>query len=286
MQPRAGDCGRHARRLEGIGVRRAGAFFFVRPQTEENLDAVEEQVTRGHFRQQVTARILAGVFQGRFGSGQRLVVRQLTQLYGVSPTPVRESFVELASLGIVELLPNRGAVVLPFGLDEVREIIQLRRVLEVEATRSASGRIEDEALAALERELARLEERLSTPGSGGSWIHDARGADTRLHGLIAASCGSRRLRAEIDRYTTLWRPLRNVSQRLDVQSSLSHAVAMLAEHQEIVRVLRGSDPDAAARVMDRHIRSAGRILEVILFGAPVEADGNAGGDPVADSARI
>jgi len=44
---------------------------------------------------------------------------------------------------------------------------------------------------------------------------------------------------------------------------------MLTEHQEIVRALRASDPDAAARVMDRHIRSAGRILEVVLFGAPV-----------------
>jgi DNA-binding GntR family transcriptional regulator len=242
----------------------------VKPQTDERLDVVDEQVTRGHFRQQVTARILAGVFQGRFRSGERLVVRHLTQLYGVSPTPVRESFVELASLGIVDLLPNRGAVVLPFGRDEVREIIQLRRVLEVEAAHSASGRIKDEALLAVERELARLEQRFSAsaPGAVTSCIHDARSADTRLHGLIAGSCGSRRLKAEIDRYATLWRTLRDVSQRLDVESSQAHAVAMLAEHQEIARVLRTARPDAAARVMDRHIRSAGDILEVVLFGAP------------------
>ncbi len=242
----------------------------MKPQTDERLDVVDEQVTRGHFRQQVTARILAGVFQGRFRSGERLVVRHLTQLYGVSPTPVRESFVELASLGIVDLLPNRGAVVLPFGRDEVREIIQLRRVLEVEAAHSASGRIKDEALLAVERELARLEQRFSAsaPGAVTSCIHDARSADTRLHGLIAGSCGSRRLKAEIDRYATLWRTLRDVSQRLDVESSQAHAVAMLAEHQEIARVLRTARPDAAARVMDRHIRSAGDILEVVLFGAP------------------
>jgi DNA-binding GntR family transcriptional regulator len=264
----------------------AGARFFVKPQTEESLDALDEQVTRGHFRQQVTARILAGVFQGRFRSGGRLVVQHLTQLYGVSPTPVRESFVELASLGIVELLPNRGAVVLPFGLDEVRGIVQIRRVLEVEAARCASGRIGNEALEALERELSRLGELLAAPEMGGSWIHDARAADTRLHGLIAASCGSRRLKAEIDRYLTLWRPLRNVSQRLDVQSSLTHAVAMLAEHQEIVRALQGGDPDAVARAMDRHIRSAGQILEVVLVGAPVETDASAGGDPRAESARV
>ncbi|MHC5543303.1 GntR family transcriptional regulator, partial [Singulisphaera rosea] len=72
-------------------------------------------VPRGNLRQQVTSRILAAVFQGRFASGQRLIVQRLSELYEVSPTPVREALVELEALGIVELLPNRGAVVLPFG---------------------------------------------------------------------------------------------------------------------------------------------------------------------------
>jgi DNA-binding GntR family transcriptional regulator len=257
----------------------------VKPQGDEHLDAVDEQIARGHFRQQVTARILSGVFQGRFRSGQRLVVANLTRMYGVSPTPVRESFVELASLGIVELLPNRGAVVLPFGRDEVRDIVQMRRVLEVEAARCAVGRIAGDELGALERALSHLRDKLSTPGAGPAWVHEARATDTRLHGLIATSCGSRRLRAEINRYATLWRTLRDVTQRLDVASSLAHAIEMLAEHEEIVAVLGASDPDATARVMDRHIRSAGRILEIVLFGASVESDGKAGGHPAEQPAR-
>ena len=47
-------------------------------------------------------RLVTGVFAGRLHSGQRLVVQQLAKAYEVSPTPVREALVEMASLGLVE----------------------------------------------------------------------------------------------------------------------------------------------------------------------------------------
>src|SRR5690348_3465003 len=80
----------------------------------EIADLSVEPVSRGTLRQQVTARLMTGIFQGRFGSGQRLIVQDLARAYHASPTPVREALVELASLGLVDLLPNRGAVVQPF----------------------------------------------------------------------------------------------------------------------------------------------------------------------------
>src|SRR5437588_283750 len=101
-----------------------------------------DPVPRGNLRQQIQSRILIGVFQGRFASGERLIVQRLAEIYQVSPTPIREALVELATLGIVKLLPNRGAVVLPFGRQQVREIGQVRRVLEVEAAREACGRVD------------------------------------------------------------------------------------------------------------------------------------------------
>ena len=164
-------------------------------------------ISRGSLRQQVTGRLLVGIFQGRLRSGQRLVVQQLADLFRVSPTPVRESLVELASLGLVDLAPNRGAVVRPFGPKEVREISQVRRVLEVEATRCAAGRIEPAAIASLEHELASLHDRAPGP----AWDRLVRDLDTRLHGLIARSCGQRPPRR---RDQPLPRPLPDASQRL------------------------------------------------------------------------
>jgi DNA-binding GntR family transcriptional regulator len=222
----------------------------------------EEAISRGNLRQQVCSKILSAVFQGRFRSGERLIVHHLSELYGVSPTPVRESLVELASFGIVDLLPNRGAIVRPFRSQEVREISQIRRILEVEATRCACGRIDADPLSYLESELVRLQETAPSP----SWSQRARATDSKLHGLIAASCGSARLTNEIGRYVTLWRTLRNVSQSRDAPAKDANVLAAVSEHLEIVRALLMPRAEEAACRMDRHIRSSGRQLEEVLFG--------------------
>lgn len=224
-------------------------------------------IARGNLREQVSKRILAGVFQGDFRSGQRLVVKGLAALYRVSPTPVRESLVELAGLGIVDLLPNRGAIVRPFGSREIREISQIRRVLEVEATSCARGRIDARELAELERELSRLSASAHDEG----WDLEVRTLDTRLHGLIGRSCGSGRLESEIHRYLTLFRTLRDVSHARDAWTSYSRSNDV-PEHLAIVRALRADDAELAALSMDRHIRSAARNLEEVVFDSPREPE--------------
>jgi DNA-binding GntR family transcriptional regulator len=222
-----------------------------------------DPISRGSLRQRVADRILTGVFRGLFRSGQHLVVQHLAESYQVSPTPVREALVELAGLGLVDLLPNRGAVVRPFGPQEVREISQVRRVLEVEAARCACGRLDRAGLGELERELTRLQGL--TPGP--EWDIQIRAADTRLHGLIASSCGSTRLEVEVDRYLTLFRTLRDVSHARDAWSNYSRSNDV-PEHLAIVRALLAEDAEMAALTMDRHIRSAARNLQEVVFAGP------------------
>ncbi len=237
-------------------------------------DATEipaEPVSRGNLRQQVTARLMTAIFQGRFRSGQRLVVQALSQAYDASPTPVREALVELASLGLVTLLPNRGAVVQPFGPQEIHEISEVRRLLEVEAARRASDRIAGEEVRALEQELLSLE----TLPRDQAWDIRAREVDTRLHGLIADSCGSRRLAAEIGRYLALFRALRDVSHQRDAWTSFSRSNDV-PEHLAIVVSLKASDAEAAAQAMDRHIRSAAMKLEEVIFSDPGNSPAGSG----------
>jgi DNA-binding GntR family transcriptional regulator len=235
----------------------------------EMMTVPAEPVARGNLRQQVTARLMSGIFLGHFRSGQRLVVQHLARAYQASPTPVREALVELASFGLVSLLPNRGAVVQPFGPQEIREISDIRRLLEVEATRCACGRAPSDELAALERELRELGELPRDQ----AWDQRARDADTRLHGLIAESCGSRRLAAEIGRYLLLFRTLRDVSHQRDAWTNFSRSNDV-PEHSAIVRALTRSDAEGAARAMDRHIRSAAKTLEEVIFSDPVAPAGD------------
>ncbi len=212
---------------------------------------------------------MTGIFLGHFRSGQRLVVQNLSEYYQASPTPVREALVELASFGLVELMPNRGAVVQPFGPQEIREISQVRRLLEAEATRCACGRLPSADLSAVEEQLRRLE----VLPRDQAWDQSARAVDTQLHGLIADHCGSRRLAAEIGRYLLLFRALRDVSHQRDAWTNYSRSNDV-PEHLAIVLPLGQCDPDAAVLAMERHVRSAAMTLEEIIFSGSVQPDGD------------
>jgi DNA-binding GntR family transcriptional regulator len=217
-----------------------------------------EPVTLQHHhglrRQTLVEALLADVFQGRLRAGTHLVTRELAERFGVSQTPIREALIALAGIGIVDLLPNRGAVVRHVTSREVREVCQVRRVLECEATRSACGRIDLAELHALSDELKRL--MAAQPGPANGFIEQARAVDSRLHDLIAACCGNVFLAQEIGRLKTLFRAFRDISWQWDAARNDYHRLAEEAhEHLAIVAALLAGDAREAARAMARHIRS-------------------------------
>jgi DNA-binding GntR family transcriptional regulator len=208
---------------------------------------------RGLSRQTIVESLLSDVFQGRLRAGGHLVTQELAVRFGVSHTPVREALIALAGIGIVDLLPNRGAVVRRVTPNEVREVCQVRRVLECEATRSACGRIALADLHAVADDLKRLQ---SSAPDGAGFIAEARRVDSRLHDLIAESCGNAFLAKELGRMKTLFRAFRDVAWEHDSARNDYHRLAEEAvEHLAIVEALLAGDPKAAARAMARHIRS-------------------------------
>ena len=66
---------------------------------------------RGRRRQAVVESLLTDVLQGRLRAGQHLGTQELAERHGVSHTPIREALIALAGVGVIDLLPNRGAVV-------------------------------------------------------------------------------------------------------------------------------------------------------------------------------
>ena len=63
----------------------------------------------------VTARLRDLIVAGELPEGSRIVERELCDQLGVSRTPLREAFKVLAVEGLVEILPNRGAIVSRLG---------------------------------------------------------------------------------------------------------------------------------------------------------------------------
>jgi DNA-binding GntR family transcriptional regulator len=216
-----------------------------------------EKSHRGLRRQTLVESILADVFQGRLRAGEHLVTDELAQRFGVSHTPIREALIALAGIGIIDLLPNRGAVVRRVTPQEVREVCQVRRVLECEATRSACGRIALAKLHELASDLRRL--MSARPKRGPRFIAEARAIDSRLHDLIADSCGNTFLAKEIARLKTLFRAFRDVAWERDEARNDYHRLGEEAgEHLAIVEGLLAGDAKEAGRAMARHIRSGVR----------------------------
>ncbi len=211
---------------------------------------------QGALRYQIMQRLLRAIFQRQLPTGTRLTILKLASRFGTSSTPVREALVELAGIGMVDFIHNRGAVVAPFGPKELREIYQIRRVLEAEAARSACGKIPLPQLETLRKELDELREHRKAA----NWAQRGITADRRLHEMIAKVCGSMRLAKEIGRYDILVETIREI---IGPRPALQQKA--LEEHLRIIDALISGDPDKAAQAMADHIQSAAQVCEEAMF---------------------
>jgi DNA-binding GntR family transcriptional regulator len=224
------------------------------PSTHYGNGDTLSRFDHGLRREGIVQSMLSDVFQGRLREGQHLVTQELAKRFGVSHTPVREALITLAGIGVIELLPNRGAVVRPVTARDVREVFQVRRALECEAVRNACARIDTAALRSLASDLRRLHAAATRPTA--RLIAKARELDSRLHDLVAQSCGNSLLANEIGRLKILFRAFRDVAWDHDQARRDYRRLAEEArEHLAIVDALAAGDRRQAVRAMSRHIRS-------------------------------
>ena len=87
-------------------------------------------IQRRPLHEEAAERLRDLIVQGRLAPGARLNERLLTAQLGVSRTPLREAFKVLATEGLVELLPNRGAIVSPVDQDRLSETLAVMGTLE------------------------------------------------------------------------------------------------------------------------------------------------------------
>lgn len=230
-------------------------LYIIYSVPDETLQPVRTLVRKEGLRENVTKHLLIAIFSGQIKSGDRLVAQTLATQLGVSATPVREALVELAAIGLIEILPNRGAVCLPFGVRELREIYQLRRVLEVESTKLACGRIPSEKLRDLRIGMAKLAEVQSA-----DWSERAMKQDTTFHDLIQSHCGNNRLCHELERYKDLMASIRHV-----VGDKCRVQLRAVEQHIQIIDALIESDAEQACQRMASHIDSTARGVERVMF---------------------
>ena len=108
------------------------------------------------------AALLEGILSGRWEAGARLRQEQLAAELGISRTPLREALRRLASEGLVEILPQRGARVAALGRGLVIDSYYARLAIETEAARIAARRATETDLGAMRDAVDELDREIST----------------------------------------------------------------------------------------------------------------------------
>ena len=223
-----------------------------------------DRVTRAPLADAVYETIMDAILGGHYSGGTELTEVSLASELGVSRTPVHEALKRLAVEGLVEPMTNRQSRVVQLTPQRVREIYEMRLLLEPAAAERAAERLDPAQLEAL-RETAR---GLAAATARPNWAIHAIEFDIRFHDTIAAACGNERLRADIIKYRRLVRAFCRAT------GSAENLRQAFAEHLEILQALEKSDGVAAHWAMTNHIeaRMQAALEEVALQEAPTAVE--------------
>jgi DNA-binding GntR family transcriptional regulator len=129
---------------------------------------------------QVTDGIREAIVDGRFPLGEALSELKLAAAFNVSRTPVREALTTLQAQGLIEIRPQSGSFVFMPSEEDVGELAEFRRVMEVAALRLCFARRREEALG----QMRALLDEMQRAHDADDRLGVAR-ADTTFHQAIA-----------------------------------------------------------------------------------------------------
>lgn len=214
---------------------------------------MEKVTTVPSYAVQVGQMLKKSILNGVYGPGSRLNEAELAESMGVSRSPIREAIQRLAKEGLVELVPRKGSFVTSLKLDEVKELFELREVLEIKAAELAAQRISNQELSQLSKLLVDTSDLIKRKKYRQyPWNLD-------FHKQIASCAKNRYLLEKI--YDT------NVHLLLVRHKSgleTGRAEKALQEHKRIFEAIRNKDAGSAGQFMKEHIRFSRENITVIL----------------------
>ena len=117
-----------------------------------NLDSIiDPSIVQKTTAEKIEEELKTEILTGKLRPGQRIVEQKLCDRYGISRTPIREILRHVEAEGLIETIPNRGAVVKGFTTREIDDFFLLKAPLEVQCVRWAIDRITPEEMDMLEQ---------------------------------------------------------------------------------------------------------------------------------------
>ena len=229
---------------------------------DNSVAAGDEEPGHAPVSEQLFGLISTAIIDGELSPGASMTEPDLARRYGVSRAPLREALRRLEERQLLERSPYRGMRVVEPSARMIRELYEIREVLEGLACRKAALAMTDEDVVRVRAALAEEHRRIAArTGSAADLGGPARFLS--FHTLIAKIAGNQELLHLLNR--EIWRLL-----QADYRRRIHRPEALRRGHREHLRILQAlaaRDGDLAELLMRRHIASTLRQREMALADA-------------------
>jgi DNA-binding GntR family transcriptional regulator len=208
-------------------------------------------------------RLLQDIVECRLRPGHKVSEAELAKSLRTGKTPVREALARLVADGWMRVVPRQGYIVAPITLSAVRELFEIRMLIEPYLAEKAATHATKSDVAALKRlidDAARFEE----PESVRKYFR----ANQEFHARIAHLAGNSRLAEMVTSAMAESQRMFNlVAVNRSSRSASEHQRLLdaLDEHRQLVKALQTRDPIAARKAAEAHARGTRHaVIEAML----------------------
>lgn len=212
------------------------------PAVELDERPMEKYDLKSTIYSRVCEGLRSAIISGKYAPGARLKIRNLTKDFNVSQTAVRESLHQLQGEGLVTFLPRRGASVRLVDKKFVKNVYDLRFVIENMLIRKAAILIDRKAI----DKLKRVNEKYSGLIDTGD-IAKLLETNNKIHNIHNRIVDNQEALAALSRTTALLKGL-----RMCYGWGKDRNTKIWYEHEQLIKAFEDRDPDAAAAAHSHH----------------------------------
>ena len=217
----------------------------------EILDAKDVNSQKNSLSGHVFNYLREAILSGKYQENEELKEAAIGKEVGVSRTPVREALRQLELEGLVQIIPNKGAVVTGISLKDVKDIYEMRALLEGLCVRKAIANITDPMISELE-EIVELTEFYISKGK----LEPILELDNQYHETLYKAAGSKIIRHTLTDFHHYLQRMRKTT-----LNDIDRAKKSNEEHIAILNAIKEHNADEGEKLANAHIKSSIRNIE-------------------------
>ena len=201
-------------------------------------------------REGIVKLLREAIYSGQLPPGIRLIESELAEKMQVGRTHLREAIRQLQAEGLIKVVPNKGATVVTYSSNDIKEIYRICAALEGMAASLAVENLGQSELDKIKTTEAKMETK-ELQANRRKWFLTNR----ELHSVYLRCCYAPRLtkliKQQINQVDRYWYIL------VSIPGMMEQAIS---QHKEIIQAFDKRDPDLVRQMVEYHIFSVGLLL--------------------------